>query len=36
VLRERWGRLGADRLGDMVLGSSAEALAAWLADPTAR
>lgn len=36
VLRERWARLGADRLGDVVLDSSAEALAAWLADPAAR
>lgn len=36
TLRERWGRLGADRLGDVLLDSSAEVLAAWLADPEAR
>jgi hypothetical protein len=36
TLRERWGRLGADRLGDVLLDSSAEALAVWLADPEAR
>ncbi len=36
TLRERWARLGADRLLDLALESSAEALAAWLADPAAR
>ncbi|HEU4405876.1 MAG TPA: hypothetical protein VFS43_11470 [Polyangiaceae bacterium] len=36
ILRERWGRLGAERLGDVVLASTAEALAAWLSDPAAR
>jgi hypothetical protein len=36
TLCERWGRLGEDRLLDLALESSAEALAAWLADPDAR
>jgi hypothetical protein len=36
TLRERWGRLGADRLDAVLLDSSAEGLAAWLADPEAR
>jgi hypothetical protein len=36
TLHERWGRLGADRLGAVLLDSSAETLAAWLADPEAR
>jgi hypothetical protein len=35
VLRERLARLGANRLGDVVLDLSAEALATWLANPTA-
>jgi hypothetical protein len=34
-LRERFDRLGSTRLGDVVLDLSAEALAAWLADPDA-
>jgi hypothetical protein len=33
ALRERLERLGATRLGDVVLDLSPEALAAWLADP---
>jgi hypothetical protein len=36
ALRERWGWLGAARLADVLLDSTAEALAAWLADPVAR
>jgi hypothetical protein len=35
TLHERLGQLGSDRLGDVVLDLSAEALAAWLADPSA-
>jgi hypothetical protein len=35
TLHDRLGRLGADRLGDVVLDLAPEALAAWLADPTA-
>ncbi|WP_437974906.1 hypothetical protein WMF11_42995 [Sorangium sp. So ce295] len=36
VLAERFERLGADRLDDAKLALPPEALAAWLADPTAR
>jgi hypothetical protein len=36
ALRDRWARLGAERLEDVLLDSSAEVLAAWLADPAAR
>ena len=36
VLSERLERVGGRRLGEMLLGASAEALAAWLADPTPR
>ncbi|WP_437546078.1 hypothetical protein WME97_41280 [Sorangium sp. So ce367] len=36
VLAERFERLGADRLDDARLALPPEALAAWLADPTAR
>ncbi|HLM75703.1 MAG TPA: hypothetical protein VK459_23475 [Polyangiaceae bacterium] len=35
ALRERFDRLGSNRLGDVVLDLSADALAAWLADPNA-
>jgi hypothetical protein len=35
ALAERLDRLGAERVGDVVLLLSAEALAAWLADPAA-
>jgi hypothetical protein len=35
ALRERFNRLGSNRLGDVVLDLSADALAAWLADPNA-
>ncbi|NUQ78094.1 MAG: hypothetical protein HUU21_31570 [Polyangiaceae bacterium] len=35
ALRERFNRLGANRLGDVVLDLSAVALVAWLADPNA-
>lgn len=35
ALRERFTRLSPNRLGDVVLDLSAEALAAWLADPHA-
>jgi hypothetical protein len=35
VLAERLGRLGSDRLDDVRLGLSADALTAWLADPAA-
>jgi hypothetical protein len=35
LLRDRLGRLGANRLGDVVLDLSAQALDAWLADPSA-
>jgi hypothetical protein len=35
TLHERLGRLGPDRLGDVVLERAGEALAAWLADPDA-
>lgn len=35
TLRERFDRLGSDRLGDVVLDLSPEALAAWLAEPNA-
>lgn len=35
VLRERLDRLGADRLGDVVMDLPADALGAWLADPAA-
>lgn len=35
ILRERLRRLGANRVGDVVLDLSAEALGAWLADPDA-
>lgn len=35
TLLDRLTRLGADRIGDVVLDLSAEALAAWLADPNA-
>jgi hypothetical protein len=35
VLNDRFARTGPDRLGDVVLDLSPEALAAWLADPTA-
>lgn len=35
LLRSRLDRLGASRLGDVVLDLSAEALGAWLADPEA-
>jgi hypothetical protein len=34
-LRDRFDRLGADRVGDVVLDLSSKALAAWLADPAA-
>jgi hypothetical protein len=36
TLHERWSRLGAERVEDMLLDASAEALAAWLTDPVAR
>ncbi|WP_437635850.1 hypothetical protein [Sorangium sp. So ce854] len=36
VLAERFDRLGPDRLDDVLLELPADALAAWLADPTAR
>jgi len=36
ALHERLLRLGADRLGDLVLDLAAQELAAWLADPDAR
>ncbi|MGK4001401.1 hypothetical protein WMF31_02165 [Sorangium sp. So ce1036] len=36
VLAERFDRLGLDRLDDVRLELSADALAAWLAEPTAR
>lgn len=36
VLLQRLGELGADRLLDVPLEMSADALAAWLADPMAR
>ncbi|KYG07870.1 hypothetical protein BE21_26845 [Sorangium cellulosum] len=36
VLAERLDRLGSDRLDDVRLGLSADALTAWLADPAAR
>lgn len=36
VLRARLATLGAERLGDVVLDSDAEALVAWLGDPAAR
>jgi hypothetical protein len=35
ALRERFDRIGSNRLGDVVLDLSAAALAAWLADPDA-
>jgi len=35
VLVDRFARLGPDRLGDVALDFSPEALAAWLADPEA-
>lgn len=35
LLRERLARLGANRLGDVVFDLGAEALGAWLADPSA-
>lgn len=35
-IQERNGRLGPDRVGDVVLDLSPEALAVWLADPSAR
>lgn len=35
ILAERLDRLGEDRIGDLVLTHDGEALAAWLADPTA-
>jgi hypothetical protein len=35
VLNDRFARVGPDRLGDVVLDFSPEALAAWLADPEA-
>ena len=35
ALRERFDRLGSNRLGDVVLDLSAAALAGWLADPDA-
>lgn len=35
VLAERLDRLGEDRIDDVILSSSAETLAAWLADPLA-
>jgi len=35
ALRERFNRLGSNRLGDVVLDLCADALAAWLADPNA-
>jgi hypothetical protein len=35
LLRDRFGRLGPGRVGDVVLDLSSEALAAWLADPAA-
>jgi hypothetical protein len=35
ALVDRFGRLGANRLGDVVLDLSRDALAAWLADPNA-
>lgn len=35
ILRDRLGRLGANRLGDVVLDLSAEALGAWLTDADA-
>jgi hypothetical protein len=34
-LRDRFDRLGSDRVGDVVLDLSSKALAAWLADPAA-
>jgi hypothetical protein len=33
AMRQRFERIGPDRLGDVVLDFSSEALAAWLADP---
>ncbi|WP_437677263.1 hypothetical protein [Sorangium sp. So ce131] len=36
VLAERFDRLGLDRLDDVRLELSADALAAWLTDPAAR
>jgi hypothetical protein len=36
AVAERLARLGEGRVGEMVLSASAEALAAWLADPNAR
>lgn len=35
VLEERCARLGVDRLDDVLFTSGPEALAVWLADPTA-
>jgi hypothetical protein len=35
TLRERLGKLGGDRLGDVVLDFTADALGVWLADPDA-
>ncbi|WP_437738295.1 hypothetical protein [Sorangium sp. So ce1335] len=35
ALAERLERLGADRISEVMLSSSAEALAAWLSDPNA-
>jgi hypothetical protein len=36
VLLRRFATVSGDRLGDIVLDLSADALAAWLADPDAR
>jgi hypothetical protein len=35
LLRDRFGRLGPERVGDVVLDLSSEALGAWLSDPAA-